>query len=181
MIPERDLDAFVELWTDVCGAYNRPAPSVGSVLILLGVLRDYTLEQVREAVGAHMSNTDTGRHCPTAADLLSHLKGPAPDAGRVMPNAYLEFEPEDPYALPALPLTPSERERLETERRERLAEEKRRVREMLKGSGIGRAFPAEPKQRERDERMTAPVDDGPMVRTGPDGKMQFRCADGRWC
>ncbi|HEY3266261.1 MAG TPA: hypothetical protein VGM37_05000, partial [Armatimonadota bacterium] len=152
---QSELSAFRDLMDAVMDSYGRPHLSDGALILDFQALTDFAFQEVAKAVVEYKRDPVSGRFCPTAAHLIAQILGPQPDAGRVLPDAYREFNPQDRYALPALPLSPEEKASLdarELDRAARLEEERREVGKRIRAlrdrlKDVAKPFPQD---RQRD-------------------------------
>lgn len=176
---ERDFPAFRALMDTVAKGYRLPPLEPGPMMLEFRALDAFSFEQVDAAVAAHKKDPANGRYCPTAAHLIAQIRGPQPDPGRARPDAYLPFEPEDRYALPALPLTDDEREAIAERNRAARKAAGERIKALgLRVSDIAKPFPQD-RQREGANNAGAASSE-PMVRVRADGTLEGKCSDGRW-
>ncbi|HEY3445812.1 MAG TPA: hypothetical protein VGK67_05570, partial [Myxococcales bacterium] len=152
---ELEFPAFRALMDTVAQGYRLPPLEPGPFMLEFRALEEYSFDQVDAAVAAHKKDPVNGRYYPTAAHLIAKILGPQPDRGRVLPDAYREFNPKDRYALPALPLSPEEKANLdarELDRAARLEEERREVGKRIRAlrdrlKDVAKPFPQD---RQRD-------------------------------
>lgn len=175
---QSDERAFGQFWNLLRSGYDRPELSRLAIRLEFEALSEYDLDTLMEAAGRHKKDPKEGKYPPTPAHLIAQIQGVQPDPGRVMPDAYAEFNPRDLHQLPAFPLTPDEIQRnaeREADAKAKAAEERRKVRDMLKTKGLIKAMPGA-----GSERRPLPPLNGPSVRTGANGTQEFLCSDGRW-
>lgn len=76
---ENEFDGFVDVIQPVAEQYGKRLSE--SVLALYWVsLKEYDLAAVRDALGRHLRNTDTGQFMPKVADIIRMMQGSSADA-----------------------------------------------------------------------------------------------------
>lgn len=76
---QRDFDGFVDIIQVVSEQYGKRL-SDGVIALYWQGLQDFELDAVREALGRHLRNTDTGQFMPKIADIIRMLQGSTMDA-----------------------------------------------------------------------------------------------------
>jgi hypothetical protein len=80
---ESDVDAFVEMLSDVYGLYPNAKPlTEGQVAMFVRAVRDYSMRQIRADFDAHVRSADRGRFPPLPADVIAQIERRAADDGR---------------------------------------------------------------------------------------------------
>ncbi len=69
-----DYSEFVTLWSQVSEQYGK-SPSDGALDLIFGALQRFDLESVRQALIAHMNDTQHGSFAPKIADIVRHIEG----------------------------------------------------------------------------------------------------------
>ena len=76
---QRDFDGFVDILQVVGEQYGKKL-SDGVIALYWQGLQDFELMAVREALGRHLRNTDTGQFMPKIADIIRMLQGSTQDS-----------------------------------------------------------------------------------------------------
>lgn len=71
---QSDYLQFVEIWTQACDLYGKPA-SDGAVNLAFAALDGYDIGDIRTALTAHVRDPDGGRFAPKPADVIRHIDG----------------------------------------------------------------------------------------------------------
>lgn len=69
-----DYPAFVEAWSQVAEVYGK-APSDGAMNLIFNSLRRYDLNAIKQALTAHVNDTQHGDFLPKPADIVRHIEG----------------------------------------------------------------------------------------------------------
>lgn len=69
-----DYPAFVEAWSQVAEVYGK-APSDGAMNLIFNALKRYDLEAIKQALTAHVNDTQHGDFVPKPADIVRQLEG----------------------------------------------------------------------------------------------------------
>ena len=69
-----DYPEFVTLWTQVCEVYGKP-PSDGALDLMFNALKRFDLEAIKQALTAHVNDTQHGDFVPKPADIVRHIEG----------------------------------------------------------------------------------------------------------
>ncbi|ADE12164.1 DUF6475 domain-containing protein [Sideroxydans lithotrophicus] len=76
---QREFDDFVDIIQVVSEQYGKRL-SDGVIALYWQGLQDFELIAVRDALGRHLRNTDTGQFMPKIADIIRMLQGSSQDA-----------------------------------------------------------------------------------------------------
>lgn len=76
---QSDFDDFTDIIQVIAEQYGKRL-SDGVVSLYWQALQDYDLAAVREALGRHLRNTDTGQFMPKIADIIRMMQGSSQDA-----------------------------------------------------------------------------------------------------
>lgn len=76
---QNDFDGFVDIIQVVAEQYGKRL-SEGVIALYWQALQDYDLAAVRDALGRHLRNTDTGQFMPKIADIIRMMQGSSQDA-----------------------------------------------------------------------------------------------------
>ena len=76
---QRDFDGFVDIIQVVAEQYGKKL-SEGVIALYWQGLQDFDLAAVRDALGRHIRNTDTGQYMPKIADIIKMLQGSSLDS-----------------------------------------------------------------------------------------------------
>jgi len=76
---QNDFDGFVDIIQAVSEQYGKRLSDSVIALYWQG-LKDFELSAVRDALGRHLRNTDTGQFMPKIADIIRMLQGSSQDA-----------------------------------------------------------------------------------------------------
>jgi hypothetical protein len=76
---QSDYDNFVDIMQLVSEQYGKK-PSDGLIALYWQGLKSYDFSAVREAIGKHLSNTDTGQFMPKIADIIRMMQGTSLDS-----------------------------------------------------------------------------------------------------
>ncbi len=74
-----DFDDFVDILQVVGEQYSKKL-SDGVIALYWQGLQDFDLNAVRDALGRHLRNTDTGQYMPKIADIIKMLRGSTLDS-----------------------------------------------------------------------------------------------------
>ena len=74
-----DFDGFTDIIQVVSEQYGKKL-SDGAIALYWQGLHDFELSAVREALGRHLRNTDTGQFMPKIADIIRMLQGSTQDS-----------------------------------------------------------------------------------------------------
>lgn len=76
---QADFDGFADILQVVSEQYGKKL-SDGAIALYWQGLHDFELSAVREALGRHLRNTDTGQFMPKIADIIRMLQGSTQDS-----------------------------------------------------------------------------------------------------
>jgi len=76
---QSDYDNFVDVMQLVSEQYGKK-PSDGLISLYWQGLKAYEFPSVREAIGKHLANTDTGQFMPKIADIIRMMQGTSLDS-----------------------------------------------------------------------------------------------------
>ena len=76
---QSDYDNFVDVMQLVSEQYGKK-PSDGLIALYWQGLNGYEFAAVREAIGKHLANTDTGQFMPKIADIIRMMQGTSLDS-----------------------------------------------------------------------------------------------------
>lgn len=76
---QADFDGFTDIIQVVSEQYGKKL-SDGAIALYWQGLHDFELSAVREALGRHLRNTDTGQFMPKIADIIRMLQGSTQDS-----------------------------------------------------------------------------------------------------
>lgn len=76
---QSEFDDFVDVMQLVSEQYGKK-PSDGLISLYWQGLKGYEFNAVREAIGKHLSNTDTGMFMPKIADIIRMMQGTSLDS-----------------------------------------------------------------------------------------------------
>lgn len=76
---QSDYDNFVDIMQLVSEQYGKK-PSDGLIALYWQGLKGYEFAAVREAIGKHLANTDTGQYMPKIADVIRMMQGTSLDS-----------------------------------------------------------------------------------------------------
>ena len=79
---DSEIEEFIEVMK-ACFAYYRTALSEAVLMIYINGLMQYDLAAIKEALGRHVKNPDSGQFPPKIADLEKMLSGSTSDAALV--------------------------------------------------------------------------------------------------
>jgi len=74
-----EYDEFTSIMQIVSEQYGKPL-SGGVIALYWQALKDYDLTAVRDALGRHLRNTDTGQFMPKIADIVRMMHGSSQDS-----------------------------------------------------------------------------------------------------
>ena len=69
-----DKKQFAEIMTTMYEMYNQQA-NKEVFRMYWGILKDYSIQQIQQAISDHISNTKTGQFRPKPADILKFING----------------------------------------------------------------------------------------------------------
>lgn len=75
---QSDFDDFLDIMQLVSEQYGKK-PSDGLISLYWQGLKNYEFPAVREAIGRHLGNTDTGQFMPKIADIIRMMQGSSQD------------------------------------------------------------------------------------------------------
>jgi hypothetical protein len=78
-LKQSEFDDFVDVMQLVSEQYGKK-PSDGLISLYWQGLKGYDFNVVREAIGKHLSNTDTGMFMPKIADIIRMMQGTSLDS-----------------------------------------------------------------------------------------------------
>lgn len=76
---QSDYDNYVDVMQLVSEQYGKK-PSEGLIALYWQALNGYEFAAVREAIGKHLANTDTGQFMPKIADIIRMMQGTSLDS-----------------------------------------------------------------------------------------------------
>ena len=76
---QSEFDDFVDVMQLVSEQYGKK-PSDGLISLYWQALKGYEFNAVREAIGKHLANTDTGQYMPKIADIIRMMQGTSLDS-----------------------------------------------------------------------------------------------------
>lgn len=76
---QSDYDNFVDIMQLVSEQYGKK-PSDGLIALYWQGLKGYDFNAVKEAIGKHLANTDTGQFMPKIADIIRMMQGTSLDS-----------------------------------------------------------------------------------------------------
>lgn len=76
---QSEFDDFVDVMQLVSEQYGKK-PSDGLISLYWQALKGYEFNAVREAIGKHLANTDTGQFMPKIADIIRMMQGTSLDS-----------------------------------------------------------------------------------------------------
>lgn len=77
---KNDLREFCEVWASAYGVYGRDVNDA-MFEIVFAALMDYSIEDIRRGLSAHIKNPDTGQYPPKPADVVKHISGNSQSSG----------------------------------------------------------------------------------------------------
>lgn len=79
---QSEFDDFCELLDHVSEQYNKPL-SVGVKILYWQGLKEYDLAAIKQAIGRHLQNPDTGMFMPKIADVVRMMQGTTQDSALI--------------------------------------------------------------------------------------------------
>lgn len=71
---EQDRHEFLEILNTASLYYGKPNLDANLLNLYWNGLKQFTIDQIKYAIGKHMADSDRGRFMPKIADLMLHLK-----------------------------------------------------------------------------------------------------------
>lgn len=71
---DQDKVEFAKVWTAAYQMYSKEATKP-VLSMAFNSLRNYSIEDIRRGLSAHMRNPDTGQYAPKPADVIKHIGG----------------------------------------------------------------------------------------------------------
>ncbi len=75
---KEDIEAFADIWGASLETYGK-TPSDAQTMMAFSLLEKYSLEEIKGALGAYMSDSDEGRFMPKPANIIGHINALNPD------------------------------------------------------------------------------------------------------
>jgi len=75
---KEDVAAFADIWGASLETYGK-TPSDAQTMMAFSLLEKYSLAEIKQALGAYMSDSDEGRFMPKPANIIGHIEALNPD------------------------------------------------------------------------------------------------------